>query len=136
MAPEEAPHGGAAQPWEQLGGVSGSGSKERGVCTWSVIPTVQAQEHRALGTKPWVWPPPGTGGDQEGTGQQGNSSQAEQISGTAPEASSLLKTESSIVIVGAECRAPELAAATVVVPPGTSQDKQPPLSLTVTSLDT
>lgn len=40
-----------------------------------------------------------------------------------------------LMTVGAESRAPELATATVVVPPGASQDKQPPLSLTVASQD-
>ena len=44
--------------------------------------------------------------------------QAEQLSGPAPGASRPLQTESCIVTAGAEYRAPELAAATVVVPPG------------------
>ena len=35
----------------------------------------------------------------------------------------------------ADSRAGELAAATVVDPPGASQDKQPPLSLTVAARD-
>ena len=52
-----------------------------------------------------------------------------------PGASRPLQTESSIVPAGADSRAPELAAATVAVPPGASQDKQRPLGLTVTSPD-
>ena len=60
--------------------------------------------------------------------------QVEQISGPAPRASRPLQTESSVVIAGADSRAPGLAAATVVVPTGASQDKKTPLSLTVPSL--
>ena len=52
---------------------------------------------------------------------------AEQISGPDPGASRPLQTESSIVTVGAESRALELAAAAGVVPPGASRGKQPPL---------
>ena len=55
--------------------------------------------------------------------------------GHAPGASRPLRTESSLVTAGADFRAGELATTTVAVPPGASQDKQPPLSLTVTSLD-
>ena len=40
-----------------------------------------------------------------------------------------------VVTVGADSRARDLANTTVVVPPGTSQDKQPPLSLRVVSQD-
>ena len=46
---------------------------------------------------------------------------AEQISGPAPRASRSLQMESSVVTAGVDSRAPELAAATVVVPSGASR---------------
>ena len=60
--------------------------------------------------------------------------QVEQISGPSPRASRPLQTESSVVTAGADSRALELAAATVVVPTGASQDKKTPISLIVPSL--
>ena len=59
--------------------------------------------------------------------------QAEQISGPAPRESRALQAESSVVTAGADSKAPELATPTVVVPSGASQDKQPPMCLTVAS---
>ena len=57
-----------------------------------------------------------------------------QIRGPIPEHPGL-QTEGSVDTAGAESRDPELDATTVGVPSGSSPDKQPPLSLIVTSPD-
>ena len=92
------------------------------------------------GAQPKIWHSPGTGRCCENPGQQGHSchlaAPAEQLSSPIRRASRVLQTESSIVTAEAESGAPELAAATAIVPPGASQNKQPPLSLTIVSPDT
>ena len=54
--------------------------------------------------------------------------QAEQSSGPAPRSLKALQARCFRVPVGGESRFPELATTTVVVPPGATRGKQPPLS--------
>ena len=147
-------------PWAQLGSGSGRGSVKGDVrpgncseCTWaeaphggawaawSTIPTAQAWEHSAPGTQPRIRHLPG---DRQKPGRlriartllPPRGPELGRSEAPAPRASRLLQTESSIAYyVGAYSRDLELAASTVIVPPGTSKDKQPPLSLTVAWTD-
>uniref|UniRef100_A0A8C0L6Y1 E3 ubiquitin-protein ligase n=1 Tax=Canis lupus dingo TaxID=286419 RepID=A0A8C0L6Y1_CANLU len=95
----------------ELVGAQAAAPRRGGCAAGRTNPTAQAREHSnspESGLPPR--PPPRDRQKPGGTGQ----------SGPRP------RTES---------RAPELANATVVVPPGASQGKQPPLSLTVASPD-
>ena len=107
---------------EQLGGASGVGSAWRGL--WG-------REHESNSTGPGVQGAgdtdpglsPRTGRSQEGPGQQGCSCPELSRSTPRPRGIQALQTESSVVTAGHDSRAQELAATTVVVPPGASQDK-------------
>ena len=122
-------------------GAARAEAPHRGSCAAaSAIPTGQALEHRARGTQPKIrrspWDKQRPGGHRTArTPQPPGGSELSRSVAPAPGASRPLQTESSRVTAGADSRPGELAAATVVVPPGASQDKQPLLRFTVASQD-
>ena len=100
-----APHEWAAQPWERHSRGAGPGIKGAG------------RHSPRSGT------PPGIRRGQEDTGQQGHSCRwwprAVQIGATPPlEHPGPCRLGAAVVTAGADFRAGQLAAATVVVPPG------------------